>query len=26
MNSYLLRNNPVPGTPDACRDVLVRSL
>ncbi len=26
MKSYLLRNNPVPGTPEGCREVLVASL
>jgi len=26
MKSYLLRNNPVPGTPATCREVLVNSL
>jgi alcohol dehydrogenase class IV len=26
MASYLLKNNPVPGSPDLCRRVLVESL
>jgi alcohol dehydrogenase class IV len=26
MKSYLLRNNPVTGTPEGCREVLVSSL
>jgi alcohol dehydrogenase class IV len=26
MKSYLLRNNPIPGTPEGCRAVLVNSL